>query len=249
MEKHLKEELELKKVKIAKIFKFSNVDGPGNRMAIFFQGCNFNCKYCHNPETIPNTNLDSKMLSIKEIMDNLDKVMPFLEGVTVSGGEATLNYDFITLLFKEIKKKYPILTCYVDTNGGLDLSEDKFKEFIGIVDKFMLDIKIWDENKHQELTGVSNEIVIKNLEYLALIDKLYEARIVVLGDDFENYNETVKNVSEKIKNSNIKLKLISYRAHGVREEFKNFLKSPNLNDLEKLKESAKLIGVKNIEII
>lgn len=40
------------KAKINKIIPFSNVDGPGNRMAIFFQGCNFNCKYCHNPETI-----------------------------------------------------------------------------------------------------------------------------------------------------------------------------------------------------
>ncbi|MGL5951492.1 MAG: 4Fe-4S cluster-binding domain-containing protein, partial [Cetobacterium sp.] len=39
------------KAKINKIIKFSNVDGPGNRMAIFFQGCNFNCEYCHNPET------------------------------------------------------------------------------------------------------------------------------------------------------------------------------------------------------
>jgi len=43
--------------KINKIIKFSNVDGPGNRMAIFFQGCNINCKYCHNPETINICNL------------------------------------------------------------------------------------------------------------------------------------------------------------------------------------------------
>lgn len=36
---------------INKIIPFSSVDGPGNRTAIFLQGCNFNCKYCHNPET------------------------------------------------------------------------------------------------------------------------------------------------------------------------------------------------------
>lgn len=249
MEKHLIEELEIKKAKIVKIIKFSNVDGPGNRMSIFFQGCNFNCKYCHNPETIPNMNSDAKFQSIDEIMEILDKIVPFLEGVTVSGGEATLNYGFITLLFKVIKKKYPNLTCYVDTNGSLDLSEPKFKEFMDIVDKFMLDVKIWDENKHQELTGVSNKVVVKNLDYLASLDKLYEVRIVVLGNEFKNYNETVKNVSEKIKNSNTKLKLINYRAHGVREEYRKILKTPNLNDLEKLKESAKVIGIKNIEII
>jgi YjjW family glycine radical enzyme activase len=37
---------------VNKILPFSSVDGPGNRTVIFFQGCNFNCLYCHNPETI-----------------------------------------------------------------------------------------------------------------------------------------------------------------------------------------------------
>lgn len=37
---------------VNKIIPFSLVDGPGSRVAIFLQGCEFNCKYCHNPETI-----------------------------------------------------------------------------------------------------------------------------------------------------------------------------------------------------
>ncbi len=37
---------------INKIIAFSNVDGPGNRTAVFFQGCNLRCEFCHNPETI-----------------------------------------------------------------------------------------------------------------------------------------------------------------------------------------------------
>jgi pyruvate formate lyase activating enzyme len=40
------------KAVVNKIIPFSNVDGPGNRLAIFFQGCNINCLYCHNKETI-----------------------------------------------------------------------------------------------------------------------------------------------------------------------------------------------------
>lgn len=36
---------------VNRIIPFSAVDGPGNRTAVFLQGCNFNCKYCHNPET------------------------------------------------------------------------------------------------------------------------------------------------------------------------------------------------------
>ena len=41
---------------INKIIPFSSVDGPGNRTAIFLQECNFNCVYCHNPETINRCN-------------------------------------------------------------------------------------------------------------------------------------------------------------------------------------------------
>ena len=37
---------------VNKIIPFSCVDGPGNRTAVFLQGCNQNCLYCHNPETI-----------------------------------------------------------------------------------------------------------------------------------------------------------------------------------------------------
>ena len=44
------------KAPINKIISFSNVDGPGNRCAIFFQGCSFRCLYCHNPETIHRCN-------------------------------------------------------------------------------------------------------------------------------------------------------------------------------------------------
>lgn len=42
----------MKKAPVNKIIPFSNVDGPGNRTAVFFQGCSFSCMFCHNPETI-----------------------------------------------------------------------------------------------------------------------------------------------------------------------------------------------------
>ena len=50
--------------KINKIIPFSAVDGPGNRSAIFLQGCNFNCQYCHNPETIAECRHCQKCLAV-----------------------------------------------------------------------------------------------------------------------------------------------------------------------------------------
>lgn len=249
MEKHLKEELETKKAQVVKIFKFSNVDGPGNRMAIFFQGCNFNCKYCHNPETIPFKNPEVKLMSVKDIMDMLESLHYFLEGVTVSGGEATLNSEFISELFREVKEKYPNLTCFVDTNGSLDLSDAKFEEFMKVTDKFMLDVKAWDNTAHESLTDVSNKIVLKNLDYLIDMNKIYEVRVVVLENEIFGSEETVKNVSEKIKNTDIKLKLIKYRSHGVREEMRKHLTPPSIKKMEKLRDLSLGIGVSGVQII
>lgn len=42
----------MKRIPINRIIPFSNVDGPGNRLAIFVQKCPFRCWYCHNPETM-----------------------------------------------------------------------------------------------------------------------------------------------------------------------------------------------------
>lgn len=240
---------------VNKIIHFSCIDGPGNRMAIFFQGCNFKCTYCHNPETINKcincgkcilscpvkaltvsnkkilwdekicmqcdncikycTNLSTpktKDYSVEELFQEIKTVSPFIQGITVSGGECTLNSDFLVELFKRVKQELN-LTCYVDTNGGIDLT--KHKELVESTDKFMLDVKSIDKYEHIKITGVSNDNVIKNLRYLLDIDKLYEVRTVVAPN--LNNEDTIKEVSKIIKDK-CRYKLNAYRKYGVRRE-------------------------------
>ena len=73
---------------VNKIIPFSNVDGPGNRLSIFFQGCNFDCLYCHNPETIEimkegNCSDDVTTMTVEEIMNEISEVASFISGITV----------------------------------------------------------------------------------------------------------------------------------------------------------------------
>ncbi|SDY91696.1 glycine radical enzyme activase, YjjW family [Proteiniborus ethanoligenes] len=241
---------------INKIIPFSFVDGPGNRMAIFLQGCNFNCLYCHNPETINpcnncglcvnachynalsiengavvwnknacqqcdecikacNRNSSPKVTSmtVEEVVNEIKKVKSFISGITVSGGECTLQSEFLTELFREVKKLG--LTTFVDTNGYI-LLEDK-KDFLGVMDKAMVDMKSFDREEHKMLTGKDNETVLKNIRYLASIDKLYEVRTVIVPEVLENYYN-VDNISRLIAelNPKIRYKIIKYRPLGVR---------------------------------
>ena len=79
------------KFNIAQINVCTELEGPFKRMAIWFQGCNLNCKGCCNPEL---QGFEKKhILSIDQIIkiakDSMDKYG--IEGVTFLGGEPTLQ--------------------------------------------------------------------------------------------------------------------------------------------------------------
>ena len=106
-----------------------------------------------------------------------------------------------------------------------------------VCDGVMLDVKAWDKNKFKVLTGGNNEIVKKNIRFLAEIDKLEEIRIVCIPEevDAENVLEGIKEtIGDKI--ANIRLKLIKFRNHGVTGRLKD-TNSPSdayMNNLENL---------------
>ena len=271
-----------------KIIPFSSVDGPGNRTAIFLQGCNFDCVYCHNPETInhcincsfcvsscPNQALSInreerrilfnsklcvecdacikkchrnstpkyKVMSADDIIQEIKNYRPFIQGITVSGGECTLQPTFLIELF--IKAKELGLTCFIDTNGSTDLSEQS--ELMNLVDGVMLDVKVWDKTAHQKYIKATNEMVIKNLNYLVDCGKLYEVRTVVVPELFDN-EETVREVCEKISGHDIRYKLIKYRHLGVRKNNLN-LTSPTEKEMKKLETIAHNLNVLNTIIV
>jgi YjjW family glycine radical enzyme activase len=267
------------------IIKNSCVDGPGNRMTVFFQGCNINCLYCHNPETInlcsncgkcvplcPSgalelikgkvvyyknlcTNCDlciknceynsspkTQMYSIEELISIIKKYRFFIRGITFSGGECTLNSEFIIEASKNIKNLN--LDVYLDSNGKFDFKSKK--ELMENIDKVMLDIKAWDRDDHIKLTGYDNNDVLYNLKELIKADKLFEVRTVVIPE-FLNNELTIREVSKLIANKNIRYKLIKYRPHGVRKNV-NF-NVPQREYMEYLKNIALEEGVEDIIII
>lgn len=247
----------MKSAIVNKIIPFSSVDGKGNRTAIFLQGCNFNCAYCHNPETINvcsncgvciehcstgaikmidndivydkskccecdecikhcprNSSPKVTIMTVDDVIREVKKYSPFIEGITVSGGECTLNHEFITDLFIEAKKMG--LTCFIDSNGSNLFSE--MDNLMSVTDYVMLDVKSYDSNVHKNVIGAENDNVIKNLNYLLENRKLYEVRTVIVPSLIDNEN-TVNKVSSIIGSidPDVRYKIIKYRPFGVRQ--------------------------------
>lgn len=74
--------------RIANIYNASLVDGEGWRYTIFFQGCNHNCKGCHNPQSHDfNGGIEVTIDELKEQLDNAIKTNPLIDGITLSGGD------------------------------------------------------------------------------------------------------------------------------------------------------------------
>ena len=60
-------------------------------------------------------------MSVSDVLDEIRQSMPYISGITVSGGEATVQNEFVAELFKEIKAQpdFNGLTTFIDSNGNL----------------------------------------------------------------------------------------------------------------------------------
>ena len=90
-------------------------------------------------------------------------------GVTVSGGEAMLQIDFVTEFFRLCRSEE--INTALDTSGSPFTYDEpyfsKFVELCSVTDLFILDIKHIDDDKHIELTGKTNANILEMARYLS----------------------------------------------------------------------------------
>jgi len=230
---------------IRKIIPHSAVDGPGNRMAIFLQGCNLNCQYCHNPETIPEIKTgDRYKMSTETLIHEVKKHIDYISGVTFSGGECTLQFDFLYEACLQLQALG--VNILIDSNGTL--RQGALRQLAGVVDGFMIDFKADHAQVHLALTNGNNDVIKENLIMLAAMKKLYEIRMVIVPDrnDPEAMIEWVATHIMPI-DPRVKLELITFRAHGVRRVARDF-KSPSNAQMHALLEYAHTLGIEEVII-
>jgi len=204
---------------IHSIESFGTVDGPGVRFVIFLQGCPMRCKYCHNPDTWEMNTGERR--SAQSLIDEFERNRSFYKsgGITVTGGEALMQIDFLLELFA-LAKEHSIHTC-LDTSGityhpGKSEYNHKLDKLMELTDLVMLDIKHIDSVRHKALTGHDNVGILAFARYLEEKQVPVWIRHVVVPHVTDNV-QYLQQLGEFIASlSNVKaLDVLPYHVLGV----------------------------------
>ncbi len=178
-----------------------------------------NCDICIQVCPSNSTPL-SQMIRLDSLTKRIAEVSHFISGITVSGGEPTLQADFVTSLFCSLKcdEKLSSLTTFVDSNGHA--TRDVWDRLLPVMDAAMIDLKALDNETHIEMTGKPNDLVLDTIRHLASWDRLYEVRLLMVPgkNDSPDAVERTAQWLHKVDPA-IRVKLIGFRQHGVRPQF------------------------------
>lgn len=150
-------------VRVHSFESMGTYDGPGLRLVVFLQGCNFRCAYCANPDTLALTG--GRDVAVTEIVRRAVSERPFFGrrgGVTFSGGEPTLQAGRLLPLFRLLRDE-GIHIC-LDTNGSV--LNDAVRRLLALTDIVLLDVKEIDDTRHRDLTGRSNATTLAFADWL-----------------------------------------------------------------------------------
>ena len=185
----------------------------------------------------------ARWVSVEEVLTEIREAAPFIRGITVSGGEATMQVDFLVDLFLAIRGAEDLdhLSILVDSNGAAPRTT--WDRLIPLIDGVMVDLKGLDPLVHRTLTARDNAMVLSSIRYLAAQGKLKEVRVLAMpgyNTDDRSLNAAaswVHTVAPRVP-----IKLLAYRHHGVRTEGLH-VDPPSHTDMEHMRETMMQTGV------
>jgi pyruvate formate lyase activating enzyme len=210
-------------MKIGGIIDISTVDIPHkSAMVIFTVGCNFKCDFCHNKYLLqPKV---GREYEINELVNQI-KTNELVSGVSISGGEPTLQNELVDLCI-EIQKIGKYLS--IDTNGS---KPEVIKKVAPYINRVALDLKgPLEPDKLKKITGVNVDIkkIKETIEFLNTQQEIdFEIRTtyvesLLTPNDIDNIIHFLKDIGFK---GNFVLQQYQF-SEGVGEEFKKIFSKP-----------------------
>lgn len=212
-----------------------------------------NCIQCGMCESVcPNHALKiyGKPMNAKEILSNICRDKDFFDrsggGITISGGEPMMQFEALLDFVKKAKEKG--LHICLDTCGYSQT--EKYRYISEYVDLFLFDYKITEESEHQKYTGVSNTLILKNLDYLCRNgnDVFLRCPIIPGINDNEKHYLAIAELSKKYSNIR-QVNLMAYhdmakgKATQIGETYPlEYLKTIEKKEREKINQTVRNLG-------
>lgn len=199
---------------------------------------------------------DSRILTVQEAIHEILKDEPFFRhggGVTLSGGEPLLQREFVIELLKELKK----LGIHTAIETALLVPEETVREVMPYLDLIYADMKLFLDNEHKKYTGVSNDLIKKNIKLLLESEK--KDKVIIRTPMIPNITTKEENIS-LISNyisgiySDVSYEILNYnplaesKYHLIDKDY-YFKKNPSKYSKEEMKKFANIAkdnGVKYI---
>ena len=251
--------------RIFDIQKFSTHDGPGIRTIVFLKGCVLRCRWCCNPES--QSHLIERMrtangnrvvgtdTTVGEVMKKVVQDMAYYKrshgGLTLSGGEALCQQEFVTALLAEAKANG--INTAVETTACLPFY--MIEPQLPLLDTVLMDIKHMNSAKHEQFTGIRNELILDNARKIA---RAKGDSLIIRVPVIPTFNDTEEEIGDIARFAASlggvrEIHLLPYHRLGYdkyvglgREYLMGDVKPPSKEKMERLRRVAESAGLKAV---
>jgi YjjW family glycine radical enzyme activase len=183
-------------------------------------------------------------MTAEELWSKVKAVSSFISGVTISGGEPTLQADFLAEFFRLVKSG-STLTTLIETNGHA--GPQAYLPLLENLDMAIVDLKAIDPQRHSELTGGDLAPTLETIHFLHEKKKLYSVQQVVVP----GYTDSQESVAATARflsgiDPRIRLKFLRFRPHGTSGSAETWL-SPLDETMDRLVQAALQAGLLQVE--
>jgi len=194
-------------------------------------------------------------MTITEVLAEIEQDRPFYHrsggGVTIGGGEPLAQFEFSLELLKRCQAHF--LHTAMETCGHVPWRH--LKETSEYLDLMYYDIKHMDPVRHKELTGVSNELILRNAK--RVLSEKVNCEVIIRTEVVPGCNDSEKDIEAiarfVVESGGKMMELLPYHALGSSKyrqlgmEYElTQVEPPTEEQMQRLRKTVESFGLKEM---